>query len=56
MPTATATLSTLAGVVINTGVSVATTIFTDYWPYVLVFGVLISLVFWVRRVIGFGRR
>lgn len=56
MPSATATLATLAGVVINTGVSVATTVFTTYWPYILVFGVLISLAFWVKRVIGFGRR
>jgi hypothetical protein len=56
MPSALTTLATLAGVVINTGVSVATTIFTDYWPYVLVFGVLIGLVFWVKRVVGFGRK
>jgi hypothetical protein len=56
MPTAAATLATLAGVVINKGVEVATTVFTTYWPYVLVFGVLISLAFWVKRVIGFGRR
>ena len=56
MPTATDTLATLAGVIINTGVAIATVVFTTYWPYILVFGVLIALAFWVKRVIGFGRR
>jgi hypothetical protein len=56
MPTATSTLATLGTTIINTGVSLATTIFTDYWPYVLVFGVLISLAYWVKRVIGMGHK
>lgn len=56
MPTATATLATLGGVVITIGVNVATYVFTTYWPYMLVFGVVIALVFWVKRVVGFGRR
>lgn len=56
METATSTLATLGGVIINTGVSLATTVFTTYWPYILVFGVLISLAIWVKRVIGMGHR
>jgi hypothetical protein len=56
MPTATDTLSTLGTVVINTGSSVATTVFTTYWPYILVFGVLLTLAIFVKRVIKVGRR
>jgi len=56
MPTATSTLSTLGGVIINTGVDLATVIFTTYWPYILVFGVLISLAVWVRRAVNMGHR
>jgi len=56
MPTAVDTLSTLGTVVITTGSSVATTIFTTYWPYVLVFGVLLTLAIWVKRVVSMGRR
>ena len=56
MPTATSTLANLGTVIINTGVDLATIIFTTYWPYILVFGVLISLAFWVKRVIGFGHK
>jgi hypothetical protein len=56
MPTATATLATLGQVIIDTGVSIATTIFTDYWPYILVFGVLLSLAIWIKRVVGLGKR
>lgn len=56
MPTATSTLATLGGTIINTGVSLATTIFEDYWPYILVFGVLIGLVTWIKRVVGMGHK
>jgi len=56
MPDATSTLATLGTVIINTGVSLATTIFQTYWPYILVFGVLISLAYWVKRVVGMGHR
>jgi len=56
MATATSTLASLGSTIINTGVSLATTVFTTYWPYILVFGVLISLVYWVKRVIGMGHK
>ena len=56
MPTATSTLNTLGGVIINTTVSLATVIFTTYWPYILVFGVIISLAIWGKRLIGIGHR
>jgi len=51
MPVATDTLATLGTVIINTGIGIATTIFTTYWPYVLVFGVLLGIVIWVKRVV-----
>jgi hypothetical protein len=56
MPSATSTLDTLGGVIITTVVDLATVIFTTYWPYVLVFGVLIALAAFGKRLIGIGRR
>jgi len=56
MPTALDTLSTLGTTVIGTGASTATTVFTTYWPYILVFGVLLSLVIFVKRVVKIGRK
>jgi phage-related minor tail protein len=43
-PSATDTLDTIMTVIINTTVSLATTIFTNYWPYILVFGVITGLI------------
>jgi hypothetical protein len=54
MPSATTTLATLGTVVINTMVSLATTVFTTYWPYFLVVGVLIGLVYLAKRFVGAG--
>jgi len=56
MPSATSTLDTLGGVIITTMVDLATTIFTTYWPYFLVGGVLIGLVYLAKRIVGMGRR
>lgn len=56
MPTATATLNTLGGVVVDTGVSVASTVLTTYWPYFLVIGVLVGLVFLVKRFVRIGTK
>jgi hypothetical protein len=56
MPTATSTLATLGTVIINTVVDLATVVFTTYWPYILVFGVLISLAIWGKRIIGVGHK
>ena len=56
MPSATTTLSTLGTTIVDTGVGLAQTIFTTYWPYILVFGVLISLDIWVKRLIGISHR
>lgn len=44
MPTASSTLSTLMGVVVNSTVDLATTVFTTYWPYILVIGIIGALV------------
>lgn len=56
MPSATSTLATLGGVIINTMVDLATVIFTTYWPYFLVVGVLVGLTFLAKRLIGIGHR
>jgi hypothetical protein len=53
-PSATTTLDTLMGTIINTTVSLATTIFTTYWPYVLVFGIIASLVGVFARFLHLG--
>jgi hypothetical protein len=44
VPTATATLDTIMETVINTSVDLVTKIFTTYWPYALVIGVITGLV------------
>jgi uncharacterized membrane protein YfcA len=43
MASATSTLATLANSIITTTVSLFTTLITEYWPYVLVIGVVIAL-------------
>lgn len=53
-PSATDTLESIMTVIINTTVSLATTIFTDYWPYILVFGVIAGLVGVFSRFIHRG--
>jgi hypothetical protein len=57
MPTATSTLATIMASVVNTTVDLATTIFTTYWPYVLVIGIIAGLVGVFARFthIGIGR-
>lgn len=52
---ATTTLDTIMGVIINTTVSLATTVFTTYWPYVLVFGIIAGLVGVFARFVHLGR-
>ena len=56
MPSATSTLDTIGGSMIETMVSLATTVFTTYWPYFLVVGVLISLGVLAKRFIGIGHK
>lgn len=56
MPSATTTLATLGGVIINTMVDLATVVFTTYWPYFLVGGILIGLVFLAKRLVRIGGR
>lgn len=41
---ATSTLANIMGSVTDTVVDLATTVITEYWPYVLVFGVISALV------------
>jgi hypothetical protein len=57
MPTATSTLATIMASVVNTTVDLATIIFTTYWPYVLIIGIIASLVGLFARFahIGTGR-
>ena len=56
MPSATSTLDTLGSTIINTMVDLATVVFTTYWPYFLVGGVLIGLVYLAKRFIRIGGR
>jgi hypothetical protein len=54
VPTASSTLSTIMGVIISTTVDLATTIFTTYWPYVLIFGIIAGLVGVFARFVHIG--
>lgn len=56
MPSATSTLATLGGVIINTMVDLATVIFTTYWPYFLIVSVLVGLAVLAKRLVGIGHR
>lgn len=51
--TASGTLATLMDNIIGTGVEFFTLIFSEYWPYLLVFGIVASFVTIIYRfVIG----
>lgn len=54
MPSASSTLSTLMGVIVNSTVDLATTVFTDYWPYVLVIGIISGLIVVFARLTHLG--
>jgi hypothetical protein len=58
MPSATSTLDSIMGVVVNTTVSLATTIFTTYWPYILIIGIIGALVGAFAKLahLGTGRK
>lgn len=51
-------LNTIMGTVVNTTVAIAVNIFTVYWPFVLVVGIISSLVLVMIKLIkiGTGRR
>lgn len=55
-PSATSTLDTLAGTIINTSVSLATTVLTTYWPYILVFAVLAALIAVFTKFVHLGSK
>jgi hypothetical protein len=59
MDSATTTLATLANSIITTTVDLFTTLITTYWPYVLVIGVVLSLLAifgrFVKKGIGGGK-
>jgi hypothetical protein len=59
MASATSTLATLANSIIETTVGLFTTIITEYWPYVLVIGVVVVLLGFfgkfVKKGIGGGK-
>lgn len=54
VPTATSTLDTLMGIIITTSVDLATTVFTTYWPYILIFGILATIVGLMARFVKLG--
>lgn len=57
MPDASSTLATIMGSVVTSSVDLATIVFTTYWPYVLVIGIIAGLVGIFARLahIGTGR-
>ena len=57
MPSASSTLSTIMTVIVDTTVAFATTVFTTYWPYVLVVIIISGLigVFYKLVHLGTGR-
>jgi hypothetical protein len=55
-PTATSTLNTIMGTVINTTVELATTVFSTYWPYVLVIGIIAALVVAFKKFAHIGAK
>jgi hypothetical protein len=56
MPDATTTLASIGTVIVSTSVSLATTVFTTYWPYFLVIGILTGLVFLFKRLLWAGHK
>lgn len=44
VPSASSTLDTIMETVVNTTVSLVTIVFTTYWPYVLIVGIISGLV------------
>lgn len=43
-PTATSTMDTIMSSIINTVVELVVKVFSQYWPYVLIFGIIAGLV------------
>jgi len=56
VPSATSTLDTIMGIIITTTVSLATTIFTIYWPYILVIGVILGLIVYFKQLVSAGHK
>jgi hypothetical protein len=54
MPTATSTLDTIMETIVNTTVGLATTVFTTYWPYVLIIGIISGLIVVFTRFTHLG--
>lgn len=56
MPSATSTLSEIGAIIVNTTVDLAKTIFTEYWPYLLIIGVIAGLVVAFKKLVGIGTK
>lgn len=54
MPSATSTLATIMASVVSTTVDLTTSIFTTYWPYVLVIGIIGALIGVFARLAHLG--
>lgn len=54
IPSATSTLATLMAVVINSVVDIATVVFTDYFPYIIVIMVVLALIKWFKKLATAG--
>jgi hypothetical protein len=56
MEAATSTLATIGGSIVSTVVDLATTVFTDYWPYILVAGVIVALAAGLKKLVFAGTK
>ena len=54
MPSASSTLATIMGVIVTSTVDLVTIVFTTYWPYVLIVGIISGLVALFRRFAHLG--
>ena len=56
VPSASSTMDTIMGVIITTTVDLATSIFTTYWPYILVFGAIVGLIGVFKKFVHQGTK
>jgi hypothetical protein len=54
LPAATTTLANLMAVVVTAVVDIATVVFTDYFPYIIVIMVILALIKWFKRLATAG--
>lgn len=56
VPTASSTLDSIMTVIISTTVSMVTMVFTNYWGYVLIVGVIVGFVGLFKKLVSAGHK